>query len=108
MKASLTPAAQSHVRRALERSWSLATSVCYNPSIAPLSYGQCAPTAVVICEAFGGEILRTEVEKLDGSAIRHFYNRIGGVRIDFTSDQFNIPNYWRPLQYKDYPSSIAE
>jgi len=96
------------IRLALEQSWSDKTSVCYNPSIAPLSYGQCAPTAVVIFERFGGEILRTEVQKYDGTFIRHFYNRIEGQRHDFTADQFNIQDYWREVIYKDIPSNVAD
>lgn len=106
--AQLTADVQANIRLALEQSWSEDTSVCYNPSIAPVSYGQCAPTAVVVFEKFGGEILRTEVEKYDGTYIRHFYNRIGDQRHDFTADQFNIPDYWRNVTYKDIPSSVAE
>lgn len=96
------------IRQALEQSWSIKTSVCFNPTIAPRSYGQCAPTAAVLQEQYGGEILRTEVKKLDGGSIRHFYNRIGGERIDFTADQFNIQNYWSELEYADIPSSLEE
>ena len=96
------------IRRALERSWSEKTSICYNPDIAPLSYGQCAPTAIVVFETLGGEILRTEVAKKDGSTIRHFYNRIKRCRHDFTADQFAIPNYWCELVYKDLASSVEE
>ena len=104
----LTLEAQTKIRLALEQSWSDKTSVCYNPSIAPLSYGQCAPTTVVIFEKFGGEILRTEIEKHDGTFIRHFYNRIEGQRYDFTADQFEIHDYWREVIYKDLPSSVTE
>ena len=96
------------IRRALEQSWSEKTSVCFNPSIAPLSYGQCAPTAICVFEKFGGEILRTEVQKYDGTSIRHFYNRISGQRYDFTTGQFDIPDYWVELTYKDIPSSVSE
>lgn len=106
--APLTASTQSKIRRALEQSWSDKTSVCFNPDIAPRSYGQCAPTAVVVFETFGGEILKTSVKKHDGSSIRHFYNRIGGRRYDFTADQFNIPNYWRELFYEDIVSSAAD
>ncbi len=104
----LSPAAQSEVRRALKRSWSEKTSVCYNPSIAPVSYGQCAATAIVICETYGGAILRSEIVRCDGTTARHFYNRIGGQRLDFTEDQLDIPGYWSMPQYLDLPSSIAE
>ena len=104
----LSAEVQARVRLALEKSWSDKTSVCYNPSVAPLSYGQCAPTAVVVFEQFGGEILRTEVQKYDGAYIRHFYNRIEGQRFDFTADQFNIPGYWRKIIHEDIPSNVAE
>jgi len=106
--APLTVESQAIIRNALEQSWSERTSVCFNPSIAPLSYGQCAPTAIAVFEKFGGEILRTEVKKYDGTSIRHFYNRISGQRYDFTADQFDIPNYWAELTYKDLLSSVEE
>jgi len=96
------------IRRALEQCWSEKTSVCFNPKIAPISYGQCAPTAIAVFENFGGEILRTEVQKHDGRFIRHFYNRISGQRYDFTADQFVDRNYWVKLTYKDFPSSVSE
>jgi len=104
-----SPDMASAIRRSLEASWSHDTSVCFNPTIAPLSYGQCAPTAVVIHETFGGDILKTEVRKLHGGSVRHFYNRIDGQRYDFTSDQFSdIPDYWEALEYEDLPSSVED
>lgn len=96
------------IRHILEKCWSYETSVCYNPEIAPISYGQCAPTAIAVCEKFGGEILKTKIYKLDGKSIRHFYNKIDGERIDFTSDQFDIQDYWVKLVYDDVPSSVKE
>jgi hypothetical protein len=62
----------SKIKAALMRSWSAQTSICYSKD-APPSYGQCAPTAIVIWEHFGGEILKTEGWPPQG---RHFYNRI--------------------------------
>jgi hypothetical protein len=105
---SLTTETQAMIRQALEQSWSDKTSVCFNPSIAPLSYGQCAPTTIVVFEKFGDEILRTEVRRYDETPIRHFYNRIAGQRYDFTADQFNIPDYWREVVYQDIPSTVSE
>jgi hypothetical protein len=97
------------IHRALERSWSAKTSVCYNPKIAPRSYGQCAPTAVVISEMFGGEILKTQVRKKDGTSVRHFYNRIEGQRYDFTRSQIDdLPDYFDALVYDDVVSNTAE
>jgi len=92
------------IRRALERSWSGKTSVCYSPSAAP-SYGQCAPTAIVIWERFGGEILKTDGWPPNG---RHFYNRIDGTKYDFTADQFEMPDYSHRVEYKDILSNAAE
>lgn len=104
----LTPKTEALIRRALVRSWSKKTSVCFDPNIAPVSYGQCAATAIVVFETFGGGILRTQVGKKDGNSVRHFYNRIGGERLDFTSDQFEIPEYWQELAYLDIPSTVDE
>jgi hypothetical protein len=94
----------SKVRRALERSWSDKTSFCFTPDAAP-SYGQCAPTAIVIGETFGGEILKTGGWPPNG---RHFYNRIDGTRYDFTADQFSMPGYSHDVKYDDILSSVDE
>jgi len=92
------------IRTALERSWSAETSICYSEA-APASYGQCAPTAIVVWENFGGEILKTDGWPPEG---RHFYNRIDGNRYDFTADQFEDPEYFHKIVYKDIPSSAEE
>jgi hypothetical protein len=90
------------VRRALTRSWSDKTSGSYHPNETPLSSGQCAPTAVVIFETFGGEILKTDSVPNIVSGL-HFYNFINGQRYDFTADQFD-----EPIEYKDIPSNSTE
>ena len=92
------------IRVALERSWSAETGVCFSPDADP-SYGQCAQTAIVVQETFGGEILLTTGWHGCGN---HFYNRINGQRIDFTADQFKMPGYSYPLTYEDRISSKAE
>jgi len=103
-----SPDSYAKVRRALEASWSDKTSVCYNPSLAPVSYGQCAATAIVIQERYGGEILRSEITRSDGAKLRHFYNRIDGKRLDFTADQLDMREHWSMPEYLDIPSSAAE
>ena len=95
---------KTRVRDALEKSWSAETSACYSKD-AFSSYGQCAQTAILIYEFFGGEILCTTGWHGQG---RHFYNRINNERIDFTSDQFEMPNYSYKLTYDDRISSIEE
>ena len=94
----------SKIRRALVRSWSEKTSVCFSSDAAP-SYGQCAPTAIVIWETFGGEILKTDGWPPNG---RHFYNRIDGTRYDFTADQFSMLGYSHDVKYKDILSNEVE
>lgn len=94
----------SKIRCALESSWSKKTSYCFSSTAAP-SYGQCAPTAIVIYETFGGEILKTDGWPPNG---RHFYNRIGGTRYDFTADQFEMPHYSHNVEYKDILSNTEE
>ncbi|WP_045223789.1 YunG family protein [Methyloterricola oryzae] len=92
------------IRRALEKSWSADTSVCFSPTAAP-SYGQCAQTAIVVQEYLGGEILRTTGWHGRGN---HFYNSVAGERVDFTADQFDMPGYSYALKYEDCPSSVTE
>lgn len=92
------------VRRALESSWSAKTSVCFSPDAYP-SYGQCAQTAIVIQETFGGEILRTTGWHGQGN---HFYNRIEGKIVDFTADQYTMPGYSYALTYEDRLSNAVE
>jgi hypothetical protein len=92
------------IKMALERSWSEKTSVCYSQDAAA-SYGQCAPTAIVVREAFGGEILKTDGWPPNG---RHFYNHIDRVRYDFTADQFEMSEYSHTVEYKDILSSAEE
>lgn len=88
-------------RKILEQCWSSKTSVGFDPANAPRSYCQCAPTSLVIQEAFGGDLLKTAVKKYDGTFINHFYNRINGVRYDFTEDQFDDAKYWIDFKYDD-------
>jgi hypothetical protein len=60
--------------------------------------GQCSVTALVVQDACGGEILKTDV---DGAW--HFYNRIDGARWDLTASQFDAP-----IAYADRPSTRDE
>jgi hypothetical protein len=92
-------------RRALLLSWSATSSSIFDSEMHP-SYGQCAQTAIVIQEKFGGDILRTHGWPPNG---RHFYNRIDGERIDFTVEQFcSNPRYAFDVCYEDVLSNAAE
>lgn len=102
----LTPDVEKAIRRALLATWSLRTQPSFL-AIVP-AYNQCAQTALVIFEYFGGEILRTKINLRDGSEIEHFYNSIGGQRYDFTEEQFVISDFVKPIVYQGIPSSSQE
>ena len=76
--------------------WSIKTSSKWTPQN-PYK-GQCGVTALVIQNILGGEILKTEVDNQ-----WHFYNRIEGIRYDFTKLQFNYD-----LNYQDIVSTRIE
>ena len=86
----------SWLRHLLLRCWSSQTSSLW--SAESPSRGQCGVTALVLQDHFGGEILKTRV----GTAW-HFYNRLGGVGVDATADQFP-----EPIHYLDLPASREE
>lgn len=84
------------VLAALRRSWSKESAKQWsedNPA-----NGQCNATAILIHDLFGGEILKTPLS--DGD---HFYNRVDGVRFDFTASQF--PGL---IEYADITSDRRE
>lgn len=59
------------------------------------SYGQCAITAMLVYDMFGGTIHRIHV---DGGGT-HYFNKINGHYIDLTVEQFdlyNIPVCYEP------------
>ncbi len=58
------------------------------------TYGQCAITATLVYDMFGGTIHKIRV---DGGGT-HYFNKINGHYIDLTSDQFDL--YDIPLEYE--------
>jgi hypothetical protein len=94
------------IKNALRISWSADTCLIFQEKYP--YYGQCAQTAIVIAELFGGEILKTSGWPHRPNSV-HFYNRINGVRHDFTAEQFtDIPNYTHDLEYLDIQSNVCE
>jgi hypothetical protein len=84
------------VASAFHRSWSRATARQWteaNPAA-----GQCNVTALLVHELFGGELLKTRLPEGD-----HFYNRIDGVRFDFTESQFA-----HTIVYTDVPTTRGD
>jgi hypothetical protein len=87
---------RQRVAAALRVSWSSRTSGQWRE--ADPARGQCNVTALLVNELFGGEILKTPLPEGD-----HFYNRIGGERIDLTEGQFAAP-----IAYRDLASDRGE
>ena len=79
----------SALKLAIERSWGPDTSS--DPakwSESNRAYGQCAVTALVIQDFFGGNLLRVEASGPD-EKVSHYYNRLrDGNIIDLTRRQF--------------------
>ena len=58
------------------------------------TYGQCAITATLVCDVFGGTIHKIRV---DGGGT-HYFNKINDHYIDLTRDQFDL--YDIPVNYE--------
>jgi hypothetical protein len=83
----------AEIERVIRSSWSAET--CDPVDLAEWSpqrpaRGQCAVTALVVQELFGGELLLAEVRNADGSRQGvHYWNRLaGGMEFDLTREQF--------------------
>lgn len=84
------------VLRAVEASWSLASSTQWrrnNPAA-----GQCSVTALLLQELLGGRLLKTRV-----GAAWHFYNQFDAARHDLTASQFA-----GPIRYDDEDTNRME
>jgi hypothetical protein len=80
----------------LANAWSAQTASSWTAANA--ARGQCSVTALVAHKLLGGDLLKTRT-----ASGTHFYNRIGGERVDFTSRQFDsLPCY------DDTPADPAE
>lgn len=74
------------LKKALQESWcaETATNGIWNQECPSLN--QCAVTALVVQDYFGGELLRCLMTNGDS----HYWNRLGtGNEIDLTTDQFD-------------------
>jgi hypothetical protein len=77
------------LEKALLKSWSKETSYRsdewneLNPS-----FGQCAVTALIVNDYFGGDIVWSEALLPNGQKISHFFNLINGKEVDLTRSQF--------------------
>ena len=67
----------------LKESWTKETSVDSNWSEDNPALGQCAVTALVVNDYFGGKIMRCMA-----STGSHYYNELEGITVDLTRSQF--------------------
>jgi hypothetical protein len=86
----------SHLQVRLREAWSSQSSSQW--SVDNPARGQCNPTALVVQDVLGGELLKTRTP-----AGIHFYNRICGSRLDFAASQFASPP-----RYEDLPATREE
>ena len=87
--------APSDLYNALSKAWDYSTSSDWANWTHQLpSWGQCAVTALVVNDYFGGKIFRiplVDFPKKIAALGSHYFNEINGVGlIDFTSSQFEI------------------
>jgi len=68
---------------AIHRSWCAATSSDVNWTPSNPALGQCAVTALVLQDYYGGDLVRVPVHKSS-----HYWNRLDGCDIDLTEGQF--------------------
>ncbi|MFB8003109.1 hypothetical protein [Nocardia sp. NPDC056000] len=75
---------------ALWRSWSADTSKSSGWSERDRAKGQCAMTACVVQDYFGGEIVNTIARLPTGAQVSHYFNIIDGAVVDLTKQQFPL------------------
>lgn len=76
------------LRDALQAAWSADTSASSEWSEENAAKGQCAVTACVVQDYFGGDILRTIATLPNGQTVSHYFNLIDGQTVDCTHQQF--------------------
>jgi 8-oxo-dGTP pyrophosphatase MutT (NUDIX family) len=99
MLASVSAPTLTELERALRAAWSVWTadpadhhdSSGDDWSADDPASGQCASTALIVHDTFGGTLLMAHVRRADGSpAGFHYFNRLSdGIEIDLTREQFH-------------------
>lgn len=87
----MTPEQRQRLRRKFEAAWSAETAVSHADWTPERpSTGQCAVTALLVQDFYGGALLRAMAG--DES---HYWNRLSdGSEIDLTRDQFDTDEGW--------------
>ncbi len=83
---NIVPTAYLAASDAIRPAWGGDTSADESWTPESPELGQCAVTALIVQDLFGGELLRTVA-----NGISHYYNSIGGEIVDLTRAQFDEP-----------------
>ncbi|MDO8667473.1 MAG: hypothetical protein Q7K35_00010 [bacterium] len=79
----------SDFKKVLQKAWSRETSYCPDEwTDSNSSIGQCAVSALVVNDYFGGNIIWTEAVLPNGQIVSHYFNFIDGKEVDLTRSQF--------------------
>lgn len=99
------------VEMALRQSWALDTC---DPIDVPNwsqdrpSRGQCAATALVVRDLLGGQLLEAEVHFKGGERQGfHYWNRLVGIDVDLTGDQFTEDEIVQPPCIVEGPPTVS-
>lgn len=75
--------------KVLQKSWSKDTSYCPDDwGNSNSSFGQCAVSALVVNDYFGGDIVWSDALLPTGQKVSHYFNLIDGKVVDLTRSQF--------------------
>ena len=102
------PLTLGDVEKAIRSAWSPETAFASDEYLArapgTASRGQCGPTALVVHDLLGGELLVSQVAVggvVDGV---HYWNRLaGGLEVDLTHDQFREDETVLPAHVVPHP-----
>ncbi len=72
----------------LKQAWSKESSYRHVFEAGNPALGQCAVTALVVQDYFGGKIVWCVAIQPDGTEVSHYFNKIEGKEIDLTRSQF--------------------
>lgn len=79
----------SELEKILQKAWSKETSYCPDEwDERKSSSGQCAISALIVNDYFGGEIVWAEALLPDGRKVSHYFNLVDGKEVDLTRSQF--------------------
>jgi hypothetical protein len=83
---NIVPADFEDIARAAKRAWARETSAAAEWTTKEPELGQCAVTALLVQDAYGGVLKRALV-----NSVSHYWNEVDGQVVDLTRAQFEAP-----------------